>query len=329
MQLGVIGPVEPDSFAENIGDSLTRMGHGVVLLGSARAQYRNHLLLRGATLARQAIPYLEERAQRRLVREALEANCEAVINVDGHLMPDAVMRLKANGVRVAFWFPDSVANLERQLMLLAPYDAVFFKEPQLVNRLRAMLDMPIYYLPEACNPRWHRPVAQPATDACLVLAGQMYPSRVRLLERLILEGIPLRLYGPNFPRWTGETQARTVHTGKYLAREEKARVFRSAVGVLNTLHPSELNGVNVRLFEAAGSGAAVLTEFRPALPDLFDIGEEVLAYRDFDELVSNAKRMFAEDGLAARLGDAAARRAHRDHTYELRLDTILEQTTRT
>jgi len=37
-------------------------------------------------------------------------------------------------------------------MLLAPYDAIFFKEPILTDRLRAMLDLPVYYLPEADLP---------------------------------------------------------------------------------------------------------------------------------------------------------------------------------
>ena len=65
-------------------------------------------------------------------------------------------------------------------------------------------------------------------------------------------------------------RARAAHTGRYLAREEKARVFRSAAGVLNTMHLAEVNGVNARLFEAAGCGAAVLTEFRSTVPELFD-----------------------------------------------------------
>ena len=153
----------------------------------------------------------------------------------------------------------------------------------------------------------------------------MYPSRVRLLERLISKGIPLRLYGGGFPRWLGDTPAIAQHTGQYLVREEKAWVFRSAAGVLNTMHPAEIAGVNSRLFEAAGSGAAVLTEFRPTVPELFAVGDEVLVFHDFDDLVDQATRLLNEPGLTARLGDAAARRAHRDHTYDLRVAEILDR----
>ena len=99
----------------------------------------------------------------------------------------------------------------------------------------------------------------------------------------------------------------------------------SAAGVLNTMHPSEVSGVNARLFEAAGCGAAVLTEFRPTVPELFAVGKEVLVFHDFDDLLEQATKLLSEHGLTARLGDAATQRAHRDHTYDLRVTTILEK----
>ena len=324
-RIGVIGPVGMDRFAENVGDALQRLGHVVTQLGAARPQGHSQLVDRAAGLARQALPHLDERAQDRIVRAALRADCEIIINVDSLLVPSVVTRLRRSGVPVAFWFPDHVANLGRQLMLLAPYDAIFFKEPLLTDRVRAMLDLPVYYLPEACNPRWHRPVIQAGTEPCLVIAGSMYPSRMRLLDRLIAKGIPLRLYGSRFPRWIGETACRAVHTGRYVAREEKARVFRSAAGVLNTMNLAEVNGVNARLFEAAGCGAAVLTDFRSTVPELFEVGNEVLVFHDFDDLVEQATRLLSERGLTARLGDAATQRAHRDHTYDLRVTAILEK----
>jgi hypothetical protein len=43
--------------------------------------------------------------------------------------------------------------------------------------------------------------------------------------------------------------------------------------------------------------------------------------------VEQASRLLHEPGLTARLGDAAARRAHRDHTIGQRVATIIEKVT--
>lgn len=325
MRIGVVGPVAPDYFADNIIDALQRMGHTPTPLGPGREIYSSRLANRVAGVAKGMLPGLDERAQRQVIRAAAEAECEIIVNVDLNLLPGTVHRLRRTGARVAFWFPDHVAQLGRQLMLLAPYDALFFKDPLLVERLSGNLGLPVYYLPEACNPRWHRPLVPAATEPYLVIAGSMYPSRVRLLERLIAKGIPLKLYGGALPLWLGDTPVRHLHTGRAVFREEKARVFRSAAGVLNNLHPAEITGVNARLFEATGSGGAVLTEFRPALPELFTAERELLAFHDFDELVDQASRLLSEHNLGARLGDAAAQRAHRDHSYEVRLSALIEK----
>lgn len=324
MRVGVVGPVGLDRSAENVGDALREMGHRVTQLGPAGPSPRHRYTARLDSMARSAFHAYDERAQRSIANAALDAECEVVISLDARLLPGAVSRMRKGGVRVAFWFPDHVGNMGRQLMFLAPYHALFFKEPHLVDRLRANLDLPVYYLPQACNPRWHRPQVPAATEPYIVTASSQYPSRVRLLERLIEKGIPLRLYGGEFPRWLGQSIARESHSGRYLVREDKARVFRSAAGVLNTMHPAEVHGVNLRLFEATGSGGAVLTEYRSSVPDLFDVGQEVMIYRDFDELVHQASELLADASRARQLGDAAAARAHRDHTYERRLSRILE-----
>lgn len=324
MRIGVIGQNWLDSFAANIIDGIQDMGHDPVALGSSYWIGHSHASA-VAVAVRNALPVLDERLQRRIARAALDNGCELVINVEQRLMPDVVRQLQRNGVKVALWFPDHLASMGRQLMLLAPYDAVFMKEPLLVERLRAVLGLPFFYLPEACNPRLHRPIVASGTEPCLVIAGNMYPSRILLLERLLAKGVPLSLYGDGFPRWVGQTPLRDVHAGRGVYGEEKARVFQSATAVINTLYPAEIHGVNVRLFEAAGSGAAVLTEFRPTLPDLFSIGDEVLTFHDFDELISQATRLLHEEGLSERLGAAATKRAHGSHTYERRLSVILEK----
>jgi spore maturation protein CgeB len=324
MRIGVVGPASPDSFADNIVTALADMGHHSVPLGPLYAR-RGHYSSAVKLAIRNALPALDERAQRRVTAAAIRADCEIVINTDQGLMPSVVGDMRRAGMKVCLWFPDHVMSMGRQFMLLAPYDAVFIKEPHVVDTLGPLLGTPLFYLPQACNPRWHRPLVPVGTEPHLVIAGNMYPSRILLLERLLASGVPLKLYGGGFPRWVGPTPLREVHDGRPVFGAEKAKVFRSAAGVLNTMYPAEIAGVNLRLFEAAGCGAAVLTEFRPTVPDLFAIGDEVLTFRDFDELVHQARRLLHDSGLSAKLGDAAAARAHHSHTYQQRLTVVLEK----
>jgi spore maturation protein CgeB len=116
-----------------------------------------------------------------------------------------------------------------------------------------------------------------------------------------------------------------AHTGHPVFAKDKAKVFREAAAVLNNLHPAEMHGVNARLFEATGSGAAVLCERRPSLGHLFDLDSEILPFTDFEELMSQAKRLLDDTDLTRRIGDAASKRAHAEHTYEQRLPEILER----
>ena len=104
-RIGVIGALAPDYFAENVGDALQRLGHVVTQLGAAHPRGRGKLVDRAAGWLARAVPRLDELAQDRIVRAALGADCEIVINVDSLLVPSVVTRLSSSGARVASGSP--------------------------------------------------------------------------------------------------------------------------------------------------------------------------------------------------------------------------------
>ena len=139
-----------------------------------------------------------------------------------------------------YGFPTHVGNLGRAVMLLAPYDALFFHEPHLVDRFRAMLDLPVTTFPRAATRGTTGPRSRPAPSRTSSSPGTCIPAGLRLLERLTAKGIPVKVYGSGIPRWIGESPVRHMHAGRPVFAEEKARIFRSAAGVLNNLHPAEV-----------------------------------------------------------------------------------------
>ena len=322
LRVGVVGPLVADSFADNILSAFTQMGHETIALGPALPQGRSPATT-SAWVYLSRFVTIAENYQRRLVATARRSQLDVVVSIHAALMPSAVASLKSAGCKVAFWFPDHVACLDRQLMLAGDYDAVFFKDRLLVERLRNLGGAPVHYLPEACNPAWHRPQERVEVDPVVVVAGNLYPSRVLLLERLHRAGVPLALYGAGYPRWLRGFEVQRLPVRPPVYRHEKARVFRTAAAVLNNLHPAEMDSVNCRLFEGAGCGAAVLCEDRPVLAELFEPEQEVLTFATFDELMDQIRGVLKDPDRGTRIGDAAAIKAHASHTYQHRLAELL------
>jgi spore maturation protein CgeB len=325
MRVGIIGPTGPDQFADNIAHCLPNIGVQAVPLGPSTPWPRNKALRLATQLAARQTAETLEWFQRPLVGRVRDSGCDVIINVEQSLMPATVAKIKSGGPRIALWYPDHVANISRMAMIASDYDALFIKDPLFVQRLEQVYGLPAVYMPEACNPQWHRPVGQPGQEPFIVVVGNLYPTRARLLHRLHEAGIPLKLYGGGFPRGYDAGPLAALFTHSIVTREDKSRVFREARGVLNNLHPAEMNSVNARLFEATAAGAAVLCEHRDALEDLFRVNEEVLAFSSFEELVDHCRLLLNNPDLTRTIGDAASARAHAEHTYEIRLTAILER----
>ncbi|MEX5634509.1 CgeB family protein [Parafrankia sp. FMc2] len=324
LRVGVVGPTGADDFATNIAHCLPELGVRAIALGPARLSVRNPRLSRPLRAARGAFEQIDRAYQRRLLARIEQENLDLVISIDASLLPETVREIKRRGVRVCLWFPDAVGTLGRQYMLLGDYDALFFKDPILVERLSHVLQLPVWYLPEACNPAWHYPPTSVPETPSVVVAGNVYGARIRLVNELLNRDIDVRIYGPPIPPWIHDPRITEHHAGRYISRQEKAAVYRGASAVLNALHPAEMNSVNCRLFEAAGCGAAVLCERREVLSDLFEEDKEVLAFSSFGELMEKIQFCLKDRAAARDIGDAAALRSHRDHSYAQRLSRLLE-----
>ena len=321
IRVGVVGPAAEDDFAANILAGFEDLGMNAVSLGQPTPQVPGrrmkailHTLLREPSLG----PLIE----RDIVRRARKNQVNLVVTVVS-LTPTTVRALQASGARVALWFPDHVANLGALWMFSAPYDGLFFKEPALVRHLNAILDLPIHYLPEACNPRIHRPVESATAAGRVVVVGNLHPIRARLLERLACDGVPLAIYGPSYQAGL-HVALQPFHVGRYVRGLEKSAIFSSAAAVLNSLHPAEIEGMNCRLFEATAASGSVVTEHRHALDGLFTVGADLLAYRSYDELVTNLRSLLNDYAFGRRLGAAASRRSLAEHSYTERLTTLLD-----
>jgi len=309
--------------------ALERMGHQVT--GAEGVRTRHH----GSRLANEfwtylpkAFPGMERRIFREVVQKAAAVRPDIVLVTWGGMPPEVVGELKkrVSGGKVVCWYTDPVANLYRYYLLASDFDFVFLKEPFLVRIARDKLGLNAFYLPECCNAAWHRPVNLDERDrkryGCdLAAQGSLHYYRARMLE--MFEDYDLKIWGRNCPAWL-DSPVKKRYPGRFIAEGEKARALLSAKIVINTMHFTEIEGVNCTLFEAAGCGAFQVADWKPALPELFEPEREIVTFRTRRELKEKVDYYLARPEERREIAARACARACRDHTYEKRLERMFE-----
>ena len=78
----------------------------------------------------------------------------------------------------------------------------------------------------------------------------------------------------------------------------------------------------MRLFEATGMGACLITDWKENLSELFEPGKEVVAYRSGEECLDLIRYYKARDDARERIAEAGHARCLRDHTYQQRMSDL-------
>lgn len=235
------------------------------------------------------------------------------------LTPQLISQMRADTPRVKILgvFSDCIANFARGYFFVADYDALFFKDRYIVDKLRAKLRWKhVFYLPQACDPEIHHPVPLTKEDMAsfgcdITLAGNVYSFRAAELAPLI--GRDLRIWGDAVPRWL-EHPIRQHCIPRYVAGEDKCRAMLAAKIVLNANHYAEISGTNKRTFEVAAIGAFQLTD-TPALADVFSPDLEVATFTTQTDMLDKIEYYLARPEVRIEMAKTACERAHREHTY--------------
>lgn len=79
---------------------------------------------------------------------------------------------------------------------------------------------------------------------------------------------------------------------------------------------------NMRLYEATGMGAALLTDMKDNLRNLFELGQEVETYSGLDEAVAKVNALLRNPERRAEVASRGQARTMRDHTYQIRMHEL-------
>jgi len=80
---------------------------------------------------------------------------------------------------------------------------------------------------------------------------------------------------------------------------------------------------NMRLYEATGCGTLLLVDKKDNLGEIFEIGKEVVAYENVDDLVDKIKYYLEHEEEREKIVKAGQERTFREHTYEVRMKELV------
>ncbi len=249
-----------------------------------------------------------------------------------NIFPETISTIKEiYKVTTANWWPDDPYGLDLSKKLAPAYDYYFTNDSALIDDYRASGAENVYFLPFGCDCEVHRKVSLTeeekrnyGSDICFV--GQWNKVREDVLENLI--GFDLKVWGPGWRKKVrkGSKLRMKVHgTGKGLYGEEMVKVYNAGKIILN-IHlwfGENEDGINMRLFEATGCGAFLLSDWKKEIPELFDIGGEIACYSSVSDLRRSIEYYLDNDGNREAIAEKGQERSYRDHTYLHRMEETL------
>jgi hypothetical protein len=165
--------------------------------------------------------------------------------------------------------------------------------------------------PEAADPDSYFP-EETTFEFNVSFVGACYGWRPRLIAGLRRLGIDVDCFGKGWPRGP-------------IANEQMNSVYarsRINLGCGGIGHSRTLLCLKGRDFEVPMSGAVYLTQDNPELSQVFDIGREILAYRDISDCAATIRSLLQDEQRASDIRRCARRRSLQDHTYEARWSNV-------
>lgn len=241
--------------------------------------------------------------------------------------------LRSRGVITVLWFVEDYLRFGYWREMAKYYDFVFtIQKGECIEKIRAAGAGEVHYVPTACDPFFHQPLKLSAEDkekwgSPISFVGAGYHNRQQMFAAI--SQYPLKIWGSEWP--LGKPFDRLVQEeSRRIAPEEYIKIFNATDVNLNLHSSSERDGVdptgdfvNPRTFELAAAGAFQLCDSRALLPELFEVGKEIITFDNLEDMKAKIEYYLEHPEERKAVCERARARIFKDHTYERRLEQML------
>ena len=169
------------------------------------------------------------------------------------------------------------------------------------------------FWPEAAHPDVHRPYNTPF-EFDVSFAGACYGQRPSFIKKLARHNIKVECFGHGWPNGP-------------LSSEEMIKLYsrsRINLGFAGVGYSRKLMCLKGRDFEVPMSGGLYLTQNNPELSLVFDVGNEILTYRNEQDCVRIVHELLADPDKAEAVRKAGRKRCLSDHSYQERWSQVFQ-----
>jgi spore maturation protein CgeB len=134
---------------------------------------------------------------------------------------------------------------------------------------------------------------------------------------------PIEFFGYGANNLPYNSAIATRHHGEVWGLDMYRALARSHITLNRHINVAENYANNMRLFEATGVGALLITDKKDNLGELFDVGREVVEYSSPNEAAELIHYYIDHPDKAAKIAQAGKNRTLKDHAYKIRMEELV------
>lgn len=150
-----------------------------------------------------------------------------------------------------------------------------------------------------------------------------HEGRIHLLEYLC-QHFDIQVWGQGIEGLPRHSAIRNRYKGKAWGIDMFEILCSSKITLNHHIGVAGSYANNMRLYEATGVGAMLITDFKENLRELFEIGREVVGYRTPEECLEQIRHFLDNDQERDAIGLAGQKRTLREHTYYQRMEALVD-----
>jgi hypothetical protein len=262
--------------------------------------------------------------------------------------PGVIQEIRRMGIPTVNWYCNGAHQFHLVEEIAPAFDYCLVPEKFRMGDYRRIGARPIY-CQEAANPAVYRPYDLPKEyDA--VFVGQHYGDRPAFFAYLWRGGVEAHAFGPGwvpkkrpgrgirkgFRRLIGkEEDPRDLRPdlchgplsdGEMIRMYSRSRIVLGFSSCGDTHRDGErILQVRLRDFEVPMSGGFYLVEYIEELEEFYEIGKEIVCYRDREDLREKIRYYLAHESEREAIRRAGLLRARRDHTWHRRFEAAFRE----